>query len=169
MKEILFSAAIMLSAQIFFSATADACIDSDCKPCPVGFFVTQKCCKEADNDDCVILSDKIEDCGKGKWREYPHYLPVATKDYCCTDAKENHCHTGGGQERYCGTGEDKEFPYSPVKKCCKDEKAEDCVVIRSKVYCGEYQLEDYPVWKADCCNSIFKKCTGHVKDCPRCL
>ena len=168
MKNML-SIAIIFAVGIVFTSKAEACIDSNCKPCPVGFSVAQKCCKEADHEDCVMLGKEVEDCGIGKWKEYAHSVPVKHKDYCCEDATESYCLTSGGRERYCGMGEEKEFPYSPVKKCCKDETEKDCAVIRAKAYCGKYQLEEYPVPKADCCNALLGKCTGKVKDCPRCI
>lgn len=151
------------------AAEVYACINSNCKPCPLGFSLAQKCCKAADSDDCIFLDEEIEDCGKGLWSEYPNSLPIKTDDFCCEDATETHCKSSGGQERYCGTGETAEFPYSSVKKCCKDAEGDDCVIIRSKKICGKYQLEDYPLMKSDCCNSLIKKCTGHVKDCPKCI
>lgn len=160
---------MLLGVEILFSARASACINSDCKPCPLGFSVTPKCCKDADKTDCVILKKEVEDCGKGQWQDYPHSVAVKHSDYCCTDATETHCLSSGNQMRYCGIGEEKDFPYSPVKKCCKNADEKDCVIFRAKGYCGKYQLESYPLWESDCCNSLFSKCTGHVKDCPKCL
>ncbi len=169
MKRRLLTVMLLIGAGFLYVSRAEACIDSNCQPCPVGFSVTKKCCKEADKGDCVIIGDKIEDCGKGDWKDYPHSATVATTDYCCEDETENSCRGGGGVAHYCGEGEYAAYPYSPVKKCCKDATENDCVVIRAKGYCGKYQLEEYPVWSADCCNKLLKKCTGSVKDCPRCI
>ena len=166
-KNFLLSAFFIL--EIFISPKAWACINSNCKPCPIGFSVTQKCCKETDNEDCVILKKEIEDCGVGQWKEYSYSVSVKHKDFCCTDATESRCRSSGNQIRYCGIGDEKEFPYSPVKKCCKDTDEKDCVIIRAKRDCGKYQLNDYPVRASDCCNLLLKKCTGSVTDCPRCI
>jgi len=154
---------------IFISSKAWACVNSNCKSCPIDFSVTQKCCKDADNEDCILLKKEIEDCGAGQWKEYSYSIPVEHKDFCCTDATETSCHSSGQQIRYCGVGKEKEFPYSPIKKCCKDSDEKDCVVIRAKKDCGRYQLKDYPVRKSDCCNLLSGKCVGYIKNCPKCI
>ena len=165
-KILLFS--IVLTSIGFYSTHACACIGSDCKPCPTGFTVTQKCCKSTDSNDCVIIRrDKIEDCGKGEWKEYPRSLPIETKE-CCTDESENNCRLIPFKE-VCGERAFLGYPYSPIKKCCKEGDDNDCVMIRAKRKCGEHQMKDYPEWTPDCCNSLLNKCTGHVKDCPKCL
>lgn len=169
MKKSLLTVMLLIGAGFLYVSRAEACIDSNCRPCPIGFSVTKKCCKEADKGDCVTIGDKIEGCGKGDWEDYPYSAKTTTTDYCCKDETENSCRGGGGVAHYCGEGEYAEYPYSPVKKCCKDATESDCVIIRAKGYCGKYQFEEYPVWSADCCNKLLKKCTGSVKDCPKCI
>lgn len=118
MKKIFLLSAFFV-CEILVSSKALACINSNCKPCTIGFSVTQKCCKEADNEDCIVLKKEIEDCGVGQWKEYSYSVPVRHKDFCCTDATENNCHGSGNQIRYCGIDDEKEFPYSPVKNVAK--------------------------------------------------
>lgn len=167
MKKILFLCLGVFCVAIF-SERVSACADSNCKPCPDGFTITNKCCRDSDKNDCITLGNEIEDCGQGQWRDYPRSLPVTTRG-CCKDSTENNCLFINHFEGYCGKGDFEEYPYSPVKKCCKDTDDNDCIVIRAKRQCGEYQLQAYPVREADCCRPGSAECTGHVTDCPRCF
>ena len=168
MRKVLLLGIAVFCVNIFLATNVFACIGSDCKPCPDGFSITRKCCKNSDENNCIILNGKIEDCGLGMWSEYPRSFPVLSSE-CCKDSTENNCRFINHYKNFCGVDEFKEYPYSPIKKCCKDDKGNDCVIIRAKRKCGEYQLEEYQLRKGDCCNSDFSKCTGHVTDCPRCL
>ena len=167
MKKILSLCALVLCAGIFVSTEAHACINSKCKPCPDGFSPIGKCCSRTNESDCVFLTDEIEDCGLGQWKEYPRSVPALTRE-CCKNSTENNCRSTP-VKGYCGSGEYKEYPYSPLKKCCKDAEGKDCIEIRAKKKCGKYQLKQYPVRKGDCCNSERTQCTGYVNDCPKCL
>ena len=166
MKKRLLQVVVAVSG-IFFVTQAYACIGSDCKPCPDGFFPMAKCCAGPDSDDCVFLNDDIEDCGAGRWKEYPRSIPVDSRE-CCTDATENDCLTLPVRGR-CGTGVFKGRSYTPLKKCCRDDASNDCVIIRAKKRCGKYQLEKYPSRRGDCCAPDLTKCTERVTDCPKCI
>ena len=168
MRKILFLFAVISVIVIEGIKNVSACIGSECKPCPIGFSLTKKCCKDTNKSDCFILNDEIEDCGQGEWLEYPEHFVVAVKE-CCKDLTENNCLFINHSKEICGQGEFKEYPYSPIKKCCKRADEKDCVIIRAKRKCGEYQLEQYPMHESDCCNSFFKKCTRKVQDCDKCL
>jgi len=149
------------------STEAVACIGSNCKPCPEGYDLINKCCKSTDKNDCIFPGNEIEDCGVGQWSEYPNSLPFTTKK-CCTDETENDCRILPYKD-YCGRGEFREYPYSPTKMCCKDFEGRDCVTILAKRQCGKYQLKEYPLSVPDCCHSFLQRCTGKINDCPRCL
>lgn len=167
MKKISLLHAGIICAGIVTAGAALACIGSNCKPCPTGYDIVQKCCKKTDAEDCIFQDNEIEACGVGLWSEYPNSLNFRTKE-CCKDETENFCRFIHYEE-YCGRGEFKDFPYSPIKMCCKDTEGRDCVIIRAKRKCGEYQLKEYSVRKPDCCHSFLQKCTGKVNDCPKCL
>ena len=167
MKKILLLYAAVLCTGIFIPTETLACIGSKCEPCPAGFSPTRKCCSGSNENDCVVITDEIENCGIGQWREYPKSLPFLTRE-CCKDSTEGNCRTTP-VKGYCGSGEYREYPYSPVKKCCKDSDGNDCVEIRVRKKCGKNQMKQYPVRKADCCNSKLTQCTGHVNDCSQCL
>lgn len=167
MKEILLLCATVLYISCLSPSETYACIGSDCTPCPDGFSITKKCCRNSDKKDCVNIENKIEDCGSGQWKVYPHSLPVSSKE-CCKDASENNCYFTHTEE-YCGTGIYKDYPYSPIKKCCKDTNGNDCIIIKAKRQCGEFQLKEYPLQETDCCNPDLTECTGHITDCPRCI
>lgn len=170
MNKGLFINLIVLSAGFLFSMEAHACIGSDCKPCPDGFSITEKCCKTSDGKDCVFLKAEIEDCGLGQWQDYP--LSVSFHSFsrmdCCKDATENNCRSIPHTNDFCGEGEFEAYPYSPVKKCCKDSTQNDCVTIRSKGRCGVYQLKDYPLQVNKCCDSTNSECV-EITDCPKCM
>ncbi|MBO4519934.1 MAG: hypothetical protein J5787_01885 [Alphaproteobacteria bacterium] len=167
MKKNLLSCAVVLCSVFLALTEAHACIGSKCEPCPSGFSPIGKCCSDSNGNDCVFLTNEIEDCGSGQWKEYTRSAPVISRE-CCTDSTENNCRFTPVRG-YCGSGEYKNYPYSPVKKCCKDSEGTDCVEIRAKKKCGKYQLKQYPVRKGDCCTPDRLKCTGYVNDCPKCI
>ena len=172
MKKVFLISLMFFCINISYPLKSFSCINSECKPCPDNFSIVSQCCSP-DGSDCIILNDEIEDCGKGRWQEYP--VSVAFQSYskmeCCDDATENNCRSIPNTNDYCGQGEFKKYPYSPIKKCCKDSTQSECVVIRPKGRCGQYQLKEYPTQTSKCCNSDLSECTRvkKIEECTRCM